>query len=81
MNLLRLGAYLRRVCPPGGRRARPPPTSPFPATSYLNTDIVEITFGLNADATDVKVWTDSFQSGVNYDPITALWHKVGSDYV
>ena len=53
----------------------------FSGNVSLNTDIVEITFGVNTDATDVKVWTDSFLSGVNYDPITALWHKVGSDYV
>ena len=45
-----------------------------------NTDIVQVGFTLNADATNVKVWTDSFMNGVNYDPITALWHKVGADY-
>ena len=46
-----------------------------------NTDIVEVTFSLNADATNVKVWTDSFQNGLNFDPITALWRRVGNDYV
>ena len=53
----------------------------FSGNVVYNTDIVEITFTLNADATNVKVWTDSFQGGVNYDPITALWRRSGSDYV
>jgi len=46
----------------------------------LNTDIVQVGFTVNTDATNVDVWTDSFMGGVNYDPITALWRKVGSDY-
>jgi hypothetical protein len=46
----------------------------------LNTDIVQVGFTLDNDAANVKVWTDSFMSGINYDPITALWHKVGSDF-
>ena len=52
----------------------------FSGNIQNNTDIVQIQFGLLADATNVGVWTDSFQSGVNFDPITALWHRVGSDY-
>lgn len=52
----------------------------FSGNVALNTDIVQVGFTLNSDATNVKVWTDSFMSGINYDPITVLWHKVGSDY-
>jgi hypothetical protein len=52
----------------------------FSGNIVNNTDIVQITFGLNSDATNVAVYTDSFQSGTNFDPITALWRQVGGDY-
>jgi hypothetical protein len=52
----------------------------FSGNVALNTDIVKVSFTLDNAATSVKVWTDSFMNGVNYDPITALWQKVGSDY-
>lgn len=47
--------------------------------SYHN-DVVQIDFTLDNDATDVKVWTDSFMEGLNFDPITAVWQQAGSDY-
>jgi hypothetical protein len=53
----------------------------FSGNINLNTDIVKVTFSVNTDATNVDVWTDSFMSGTNYDPITALWQKAGNDYV
>ena len=28
-----------------------------------------------SDATNVKVWTDSFLGGINFDPITAVWSQ------
>jgi hypothetical protein len=40
-----------------------------------HNDIVTINFSLINDANNVKVWTDSFQSATNFDPITALWNK------
>lgn len=64
-----------------GTTAAPAADFTFSGNIVFNTDIVQVTFGLNNDATNVAVWTDSFQSGVNFDPITALWHRVGSDYV
>ena len=39
-----------------------------------HNDVVSTYFTLDEDATDVRVWTDSFQSGTNFDPITALWN-------
>lgn len=39
-----------------------------------HNDVVTTAFTLAEDATNVRVWTDSFQSGVNFDPITALWN-------
>jgi len=43
-----------------------------------HNDVIFINFTLDDDATDVRVWTDSFLSGVNFDPITALWSADGS---
>lgn len=45
-----------------------------------HNDVVEIGFSLASDATDIKVWTDSYLSGTNFDPITAVWRQNGSDY-
>lgn len=39
-----------------------------------HNDVITTTFTLASDATNVRVWTDSFQSAVNFDPITALWN-------
>lgn len=40
-----------------------------------NTDVIQINFTVNQNATNVRVWTDSFLNGVNFDPITALWNR------
>lgn len=45
----------------------------FSGNIKFNTDVVRIDFTLNTDATDVRVWTDSFADGANFDPITAVW--------
>ena len=47
----------------------------FTGNIAYNTDVVQINFTLVNDANNVRVWTDSFQSGVNFDPITALWNR------
>jgi hypothetical protein len=31
-------------------------------------------FNLASDSMNVEIWTDSFNSGANFDPITALWN-------
>lgn len=51
----------------------------FTGNLVNNTDRVHITFDLGS-AADVKLWTDSWSSGQNFDPISALWVKSGSDY-
>ena len=33
---------------------------------------------MNADATNVRIWTDSYDDGANFDPITALWTSAGA---
>jgi hypothetical protein len=48
-------------------------------TGYIqyHNDVVQFNFGLANDTFNVRVWTDSFQNGVNFDPITALWKGNG----
>ncbi len=52
----------------------------FDGNITYHNDIVKIDFTLNEKNSDAKVWTDSYQDGVNFDPVTALWRKVGSDF-
>jgi hypothetical protein len=40
-------------------------------------DVIITQFTVDSDQT-VSLWTDSFDSGVNFDPITALWSSDGS---
>ena len=40
-----------------------------------HNDVVQINFSLANDATNVRVWTDSWMNGTNFDPITALWNR------
>jgi len=37
-------------------------------------------FSLASISTSVRAWTDSFQSGLNFDPIVAIWKQAGSDW-
>lgn len=48
-------------------------TFDFNGTIATHKDVIQIGFTLTQDATDVKVWTDSFKGGLNFDPITAVW--------
>ncbi len=50
----------------------------FTGTIDSHNDVVKIGFSLADDATDIRVWTDSFDSGANFDPITALWKQDGT---
>lgn len=50
----------------------------FTGEIEYHNDVVYTYFTLENDEVDVRVWTDSFQSGVNFDPITALWDENGN---
>ncbi len=50
----------------------------FTGTISYNTDVVQITFTLLNDATNVSLYTNSFNGGANFDPITALWTGSGA---
>jgi hypothetical protein len=43
-------------------------------------DTTHFDFSLANISTSVRAWTDSFLSGVNFDPIIAVWQQVGLDY-
>lgn len=45
-----------------------------------NDDVAEVAFTLTSSASAVRLWTDSFHSGVNFDPVLTLWKRTGSDY-
>lgn len=45
----------------------------FDGTIAYNTDKVFIDFGLDHDGTNIRIWTDSFMNGQNFDPVSALW--------
>ncbi|GHU00509.1 hypothetical protein FACS1894154_09650 [Betaproteobacteria bacterium] len=50
----------------------------FTGNITYHNDVITIPFTLDADATDVRVYTDSFLSSLNFDPITALWGGDGT---
>jgi hypothetical protein len=46
----------------------------FEGNIVNHNDVVTVNFSLNNDANNVRVWTDSFLNGANFDPITAVWN-------
>ena len=52
----------------------------FQGDIATHKDVIKINFSLLTDATNVKVWTDSFQNGVNFDPITAVWKQTNTGW-
>jgi hypothetical protein len=46
----------------------------------FHNDVVMVDFALASAATGVKIWTDSWQSGLNFDPTAALWIRSGADF-
>jgi len=50
----------------------------FTGTINYNTDVVKIAFTLLNDTTNVNLYTNSYNNGANFDPITALWTGSGA---
>ncbi len=46
----------------------------------LNTDVADVTFSLGSGASDIRIWTNSYDSGLNFDPVVTLWQRAGADY-
>lgn len=51
----------------------------FSGTIENHNDIVSLDFSMPASG-GVSIWTDSWQSGLNFDPTAALWVKSGTDF-
>lgn len=49
-------------------------------TMTFHNDVVLVDFSLASAATGVKIWTDSWLSGLNFDPTAALWLRDGADF-
>lgn len=49
----------------------------FTGSIKYHNDVVFFKFSLFQDATNVRVWTDSFRDRDNFDPIMALWTESG----
>lgn len=45
-----------------------------------HNDVVRITFDVAAGGSDVTLFTDSWQGGLNFDPAVVLWSKTGNDW-
>lgn len=43
-----------------------------------HNDVIYTYFTLDNDSSNIRVWTDSFMSALNFDPITALWDSAGN---
>jgi hypothetical protein len=48
----------------------------FTGNIVNHNDVVATAFTVGQDATNVRLWTDSYQNGANFDPITALWNAM-----
>lgn len=60
------------------------PVSPSKAATFhltgdlaAHNEVVVISFTLDQDADEVRIWTDSFRDGLGVDPLLALWHADG----
>ena len=50
------------------------------STMGFHNDVVQVDFTMAAAGGNVRIWTDSWFSGQNFDPSAALWARVGSDF-
>ena len=46
----------------------------------VQKDVVQIDFTLATAGSNVKIWTDSWQSGLNFDPSLALWSATAGNH-
>jgi len=52
----------------------------YSGQATYHNDLIKVSFHLDADSTDVKVWTDSWLAGLNFDPVIAVWAQTGAGY-
>lgn len=46
----------------------------------LNISVADVPFTLVSGSSDIRIWTDSYDSGINFDPVVTLWQRSGADY-
>jgi len=51
----------------------------FSGQIAFHNDLVQIAFSLIEPSNNVRIWTDSWTSGLNFDPAAALWQRIGAD--
>jgi len=69
-----LAAVLALVCLTGVSQA----DFDFDGTINYHNEVDYYYFTLATSSTNVEIWTDSFDNGANFDPITALWDSSGN---
>ncbi len=52
----------------------------FSGQIRFHNDVVQVDFSLAAPATEVRIWTDSWLGGLNFDPAAGLWRASGGDF-
>jgi MYXO-CTERM domain-containing protein len=46
----------------------------------VHNQVLQFDFSLASAGTDLRIWTDAWMSGLNFDPTAALWARQGSDF-
>ncbi|GAA4497316.1 DVUA0089 family protein [Pseudaeromonas paramecii] len=52
----------------------------FSGTLSSDKDVAQISFTALEDLSNVLLWTDSYSSGTNLDPVLTLWSQLGDDW-
>lgn len=52
----------------------------FEGDLLVHNQVLKFDFSLAAPGADVRIWTDSWMSGLNFDPTAAVWSLQGSQF-
>ena len=52
----------------------------FSGDLLTHNQVLQFDFSLAAPGTDVRIWSDAWMSGLNFDPTAALWSLQGSQF-
>lgn len=52
----------------------------FEGDLLVHNQVLQFDFSLTAPGADVRIWTDSWMSGLNFDPTAAVWSLQGSQF-
>lgn len=51
----------------------------FSGDPLAHNQVLQFDFSLAAPGADVRIWTDAWRSGLNFDPTAALWSLQGPE--